>query len=334
MTKREEVARLANVSPATVSNVINKRKFVSPELTERVMKAVEQLDYVPNEVARGLVTSHSRSIALLVDEIVNPYYAEIAQGVEEQARTAGYMVCLMFCDNDIHKTFNNIRSRRLDGIFDMAIEEFSGEEIAYLQKQEIALSSTKKYGYGSVVTIDYSAAVRGAMSLLLRLGHRKIAFLTGLPPENDIGSREKTYRDFLSEHGLGPDESLILRGGYPQTFSDRLGYIYTKKLIRLRPDVTAIFTVNDLMAYGAVKAAAECGKRCPEDLSVIGCDDIFLSSLFSPPISTISVDKRGLGKKVMLSLCRQIENGRNETVAVGSGFVRRGSIGPCPSNAL
>lgn len=326
MTKREEVAKLANVSPATVSNVINKRKYVSHSLTERVMRAIEELDYVPNEVARGLVTNHSRQIALLVDEIVNPYYAEIAQGVEAQARTEGYMMCLMFCDNDIHQTFDNIRRRRIDGIFDMAIEEFSGEEIRYLRKQSIALSSAKNYGYGSLLTINYSEAMTEAMTFLLQMGHRRIAFITGLQPGNDVGFRETIYRECLGREGLGPDESLILHGGYPETASDRLGYLFTKKLLETRPDVTAIFAVNDLMAYGAVKAAAECGRRCPEDISVIGCDDIFLSTLFSPPLTTISIDKRELGRKVMLSLCRQIRDGKQEAVTVSGRFINRGSV--------
>lgn len=327
--KREEVAKIAKVSPATVSNVINKRKYVSSNLTERVMRAIEQLDYVPNEVARGLVTNRSRQIALLVDEIVNPYYAEIAQGVGEQARAEDYTVCLMFCSNDIHQTFKNIRRRRIDGIFDMAIEEFSGEEVDYLRKQNIALSSTKDYRYGSLITIDYSNAVTEAMELLMRMGHSRIAFMTGLQPGNDIGSREKVYRECLRRGGLSPDESLIFHGGYPETASDRLGYLFTKKLLEARPDVTAIFGVNDLMAYGAIKAVADSGRRCPEDVSVIGCDDIYLSNVFNPSLTTISIDKKEFGRKVMLSLCHQIRSGDREAVSIVGRFVSRGSVAAC-----
>lgn len=327
MATRDDVARLAGVSPATVSNVLTGRKYVSPELTQKIQWAVRELNYTPNLMARALVTSRSYQLALLVHEIANPYYAEIAEGMEEVARVNGYTVSFSVVHDGMDELeyFNTIRQRRFDGVLDFTISSFSPEQLRWFGENAIAYVSAGDNQTGSQIQFIYFEAVNRLMQHLSAYGHENVAFISGLP-DNAQDERFLAYCNYIQAAGREVNKRYIRYGGYPKYRSFDLGYRYAREILAECPEVTAIFALNDLMAYGAIKAIRDMGKSVPEDISVVGCDDIFTSGLLNPALTTITVNKFGVGRMAAQLLIDQIETGKTERVFENAGLTIRDSV--------
>lgn len=327
MATRYDVAKISGVSAATVSHVINNTKYVSPELKERVVDAIRKLNYKPNIVARSLATKSTKHVGILVNDITNPYYGEIAQGMEEIAQQNGYMVSLCMANGDAESYFSSITQRQMDGIFFATTRnKFSREHIQQLFDMDVKIVNDQ-YSIGSTVILDYSGAIDNLIKYFADMGHKRIGFLSGLDIKSDLDARYKNYKKAIEKYGLDSDDNLVIEGMFPYNTDFYSGYEAMKKLLALETRVTAVMTINDYMAFGAMKAIKEAGLRIPEDISIAGCDDVFLSECFDPPLTTIRVPKKEMGRQAMYLILNEINKKTTANIELVADLVIRKSTG-------
>lgn len=329
MATRSDVARIAGVSDATVSHVINGTKYVSEELKQKVEDAIRKLNYRPNMVARGLVTKSTKHVGLLVNDITNPHYGGIAQGMEEVAQKNGFMVSLFMPSGDPDFYFNNIIQRQMDGLYIATTSRntFTEEQIRKLQEAGMTIVGSP-YGGTSSVYFDYFPAVNNLIKYLADLGHRRIGFLSGLSISRYPDTRYSYFIDCIRKYGLDDDPDLIVDGYYPYDTTHRSGYEAMQILLARETRVTAVFATNDLMAIGAVKAARDAGLRVPDDISVAGCDDIFLTECVDPPLTTLRSDTMEMGRVAMGIIINELKEKKHTKVKLDMDLIIRGSTGP------
>lgn len=296
MATMKDVAKAAGVSLGTVSNVLNNVPTVTEENRQKVLKAIKELKFIPNTAARTLKTKTSKSIGLIIPDITNPFYPELARGVEDAAKKAGFTVFLCNNDRDVQKEREYIRvliEKNVDGII-LVKPNISNNEIdELLEKCEVVLvdiSNITDREYDIVNVDDYHGTLN-ALNILYDYGHKRIGFITGLLEAQSSKYRYEAYIDFLKEKGIAFDEALVKKGSY-DWYS---GYKAGSELLRLLDPPTAIFASNDLMAVGVLKAAKERMLNVPYDLSVMGCDDIDMASLCSPQLTTVRQPKYEIG---------------------------------------
>lgn len=321
MMTRKDVARLAGVSEATVSHVINNTKYVSPDLEKKVREAIITLGYRPNIIARSLVTRTTNHVAILVSDIRNTYYAEIMEGMQEIAAREGYLVSLIrYGHGDSDEDLNDLAYRYIDGLF---IATSRGNTEAIVHK-------FKEFGIAVVndIIVDYDSAIDTMMNYLVELGHRRIAFISRSGLTDEPGhDRYNCYVRALRKYGLAYDESLVVKGTPPYPTTIDSGYEAMKRLLAAESTVTAVFAINDLMAIGAMRAIRDAGLRVPDDISVVGCDDIFLADSVEPPLTTLLVPKIEMGRMAMYQLLHQIRENKHEGAKVMAEFIIRKSVG-------
>ena len=295
-----DVARLAGVSRATVSYVINNRTDgnvrISEETRRRVLDAVEELGYQPNRLARSLRRGHTHIIGMIVPDSTNPFFAEVARGVEDTSFEQGYSVILCNSDGNLDKEVfytNVLAERRVDGILFVAAG-ISTEQIRDLQARRMPVVVVDReipdVAVDSVLT-DNARGGELATRYLMDLGHRCIGCIAGPSDVTPSAERVTGYRQALDESGIPVDEALIVKGD----FQYESGYQAAHQLLAVDDPPTAIFACNDLMAVGAISAAVEVGRRVPADLSVIGFDDVGLASFANPPLTTVVQPKYEMG---------------------------------------
>ena len=221
---RKDVAQKAGVSVATVSYVLNHTKSFSPEVESRVRRAAEELRYRPNLVARSLITKHSSHVAILVDNLKNPYYLRILEGAQKVASAKGYIVTLLLSDYLDGKLTDQILARQFDGM----IFTTQGYEMLY-QKMAASIPCIGSQGPGDNVHIEYGNAVREAVRILKQLGHRHIAMLCGLSKET-TDPRIRDFREALKEQKMEIDEDLLVWGKNERTTEEQ-GYLDMKELL-------------------------------------------------------------------------------------------------------
>jgi len=310
MSKRvniADVAREAGVSVQTVSRALNNKGEISAETRERVLGIVERLGYRPNTLARGLVTQKTSTLGLVVPDIANPFFSEVARGAEDTAHGAGFS--LLLCNTMENPTrevdaLRTLEAQRVDGII-LCSSRLSEEEFhAMLARLPAVILVNRESSRNDLksVCIDDEAGARCATQHLLHSGHRSIAFLAGPPASHSGRRRAQGYQRALSEAEIPIDPELSavctphLEGGYNAV----------RQLLSCRPEIDAFFCYNDLVAVGALQACAAQGRRVPEDIAVVGCDDILLAGLVTPPLTTLRSDKRGLGAEAVRLLLRRL----------------------------
>jgi LacI family transcriptional regulator len=291
-----DVAERASVSVTTVSHVINETRPVSDELRERVLAAMDELGYQPNRLARSLRRGHTHTIGMIVPDSTNPFFAEVARGVEDTSFEQGYSVILCNSDGNLDKEVfytNVLAERRVDGILFVAAG-ISTEQIRDLQARRMPVVVVDReipdVAVDSVLT-DNARGGELATRYLMDLGHRCIGCIAGPSDVTPSAERVTGYRQALDESGIPVDEALIVKGD----FQYESGYQAARQLLSMDDPPTAIFACNDLMAVGAISAAAEMGRRVPADLSVIGFDDVGLASFANPPLTTVVQPKYEMG---------------------------------------
>lgn len=296
MATMKDVAKAAGVSLGTVSNVLNNVPTVTEENRQKVLKAIKELKFIPNTAARTLKTKTSKSIGLVIPDITNPFYPELARGVEDAAKKAGLTVFLCNNDRNIQKEREYIRvliEKNVDGIILVKPNIQAGEIDEIREKCEVVLVDINNIDdkeYDVVNVDDYQGTLNG-LNILYEYGHKRIGFITGLLESQSSRYRYEAYIDFLKEKGLEYDEALVKKGSY-DWYS---GYKAGSELLRLLDAPTAIFASNDLMAIGVLKAARERRLNVPYDLSVMGCDDIDMASLCTPQLTTVRQPKYEIG---------------------------------------
>ncbi|HEX6483967.1 MAG TPA: LacI family DNA-binding transcriptional regulator [Ktedonobacteraceae bacterium] len=302
-----DVADEAGVSYATVSRVINNKVHVSPEKRERVFRAMAQLGYVANMQARSLAGGKSRVVGLLVDYLSSSYMDEIIRGIDEALDAENYD--LMLYTTHRRKTkesayVTKLTRRLADGLLLI----LPRNTVAYLdtlrQRQfpHVLIDYlSDKQNVPSVSTTNFRGAC-DAMSFLLSLGHQRIGFITGTMEFGCARDRLDGYHAVLKDHGIPADPHLICEGNFMQP----QGYECAQKLLSLPERPTAIFASNDMMALGVMEAARERGLRLPEDLSIIGFDDIPQASYVHPALTTIRQPLEEMGRSAAHLLLKYI----------------------------
>ncbi len=299
-----DVARHAGVSTATVSRVINSQSVVAPATRERVQAAVRELGYQPNALAASLVRRRSHTLGVVLPDISNPFFPEVVRGLEDAAHASGYNVILCNSDLDTAKEieyFEVLRQKRVDGLIYHSGTITADHLDAFRRlKLPVVLAATHDpRGELPCVLVDNRQAAAEAMEHLIGLGHGRIAVVTGSDPVSGE-SRLQGYRDALTRHGLTLDDGLALQA---QWTADE-AYQVTRELLKRRPLPTAIAAASDLMALGVMGALRDGGIRVPEDVSVIGFDNIRLAGTIRPALTSMSQPMYDIGKEAALLLIR------------------------------
>jgi LacI family transcriptional regulator len=328
-----DVAARAGVSQPTVSLVLggHPRARVAVETRERILLAAAELGYRPNVIARGLARRRSYAIGLLVPDLRNPFYAEMVSGAERVAAQEGYAVFL--CDaSEVppQRHLETLRERLIDGVILEAVGAATLGAGAF-EGLNVVLVDEPSAEVPHVVS-DAAGAGRIAGEFLLGLGHVRFAFMGPAADVHAFRMRERGFIQALRGDGLTLESERLRRG--PATVAG--GMQAMRALMALTERPTAVFCANDLMAVGALKAAAAAGVVVPRDCSVIGCDDIELATLVTPELTTIAVPARELGARAARLLIRRLAG---DTERRGSArplpvrLVARGTTGPAPMPA-
>ncbi len=294
----------------TVSHVVNGTRFVSEELKKRVHLAMEELAYKPNAVARSLRVKESRTIGLVIPDSTNPYFAEIGWGVEYSARKHGYSVILCNSDDDLAKEesyINVLIEKQVDGIIiDPAGEQSATHLKSLLQRKIPTVMVDRDSPDVEIDSVQIDNKMGGALATrhLLNLGHTRIACITGPRKVTPSFQRFDGYKEEMEKKGIPITPEYIVRGD----FKPQGGYDAAQQLLALPEAPSAIFVCNDLMAFGVLNAAVERGLRVPQDISIVGFDDIYLSKFTNPPMTTIRQPRKDMCEAAVHCLVSRIQN--------------------------
>lgn len=328
------IAKMANVSVSTVSRVLNKQGPVDPKTRQRILSIIEKTNYVPNKLAQGFVSRHSKTVALIIPDVANPFFADIIHGVENTLVNKGYSMylCNSNFDHDRERSYlEDMAQRRVEGV--ILISAFLQNEDLVRQLNQntlrIVCIQTQIEGLDCVNTTDYLSMCQ-AIQHLIDLGHRRIGFIC--IDRRGCKMRYRAYQDVLAKNGIEPNPEY-LQENVQGVYAENPGYYMTRTLLEQMEPPTAIQALNDYLAYGAYQAIAENGLRIPQDVSVIGCDDLPLSRLLSPPLTTIRQPAYQMGEAGSEMLIKCIEEGprkpdqaRTERI-LDTEFVLRASTG-------
>jgi LacI family transcriptional regulator len=302
-----DVAQEAGVSIKTVSRVVNNQGEISEATRKRVLIAIEKLGYRPSKVARALVTQHTDTIGLVLGDITNPFFPEVARGVLDIAEPLGYDVFLCNSDGDYQREvriLHSLADHAVDGIIifpTFALEEML-DEVAVPGRPLVSVNRPFDGPWASSVMMHSYRGAKEAVNHLLDHQHRAIAMIAGQTSDAPRLQRIKGYRDALLEHDVPVREEWILPGAPIQA----RGRESACALLMRYPEITAIFAYNDLLAVGAMQACRELGRRVPEDCAIIGFDDIPLADSICPALTTVRVDKYELGRQAMNRLLQML----------------------------
>ena len=305
MASITEVARLAGVSIATASRVMAAADYPVSALTRRrVLDAAQELDYVPNALARGLLKSQIPVVGVIVHDITDPYFSEVVRGVEDAAAPGNYLVVTCSSDRDPEREVSHVRLLRSmraaavifagSGIDDPGASEEMDKQLDGIRDNGGAIVRLSPHAHGAPeVGVDNAAGVAAMVEAMLELGHRRIAFLAG--PVNLYVARERLagYRRALAAAGIPDDDSVVRH----TTFDEAGGCQGVDELLALEAGVTAICCANDLLALGALRRLAELRIAVPGEISVAGFDDISVASLTAPHLSSVRLPIRELGRR-------------------------------------
>lgn len=330
-----QIAELSGVSVSTVSRVLNHKSKVDAETRARVERVIQEQDYTPNKLAQGLVKQRSKTIALIIPDISNPFFADIIHGVEDVCTPLGYSMYL--CNSN----FNHDQEGHF--LTEMAERQVDGAIIisAFLQNQPlirqlnrssmcVVCIQTQIEGIDCVNTDDY-VGMQQSIQKLIDLGHRRIGFVC--IDKRGCRARYAAYCDTLAKHGIQLNPQYV-KEHLENTHVTNPGYSMAKELLALPQPPTAIQTLNDHLAYGVYGAAQDAGLSIPQDLSVVGYDDLALSALLMPPLTTVHQPAYSMGEAGCELLMRNIASKRasddreRREILFGTRYVQRASVAP------
>ncbi len=330
------VAAMAKVSIATVSRTINGSPVVSEKLAKRVWQAIEQLNYYPNTHARSLVSGRSRILGVIVENITNPFFPELVQSFEEVAVANGYEVMISSSNSDPAVLTNCVRrmlERKVEGVAVMTFgeEEPVLDQLAHhgipMVLAEFHLDDPK----ASTILLDYASGMRAAIDHLAALGHSRIAYLAGPHKLHSAITRENDFRNAMELAGLTAQKKWIVECDH--TLKGGVAGFTLLQGLDSRP--TALVCSNDMTAIGVLRAAYLKDMRVPQDLSVVGLDDIDFAEFTLPPLTTIRLSRTDLARAAFEALRQQVEGPKHGKIEreflVSTSLVVRGSTGKPPA---
>ncbi|MCK6628869.1 MAG: LacI family transcriptional regulator [Anaerolineae bacterium] len=299
----KDIAKAVDISYSTVSRALNNSPRVKLETRELIQRKAVEMGYLPSAIARSLVTRRTNTIGVVVTKITDLFFAEVIQGIEETAVNRGYSVILTNSDGrpDYElAAIQTLRERRVDGIILVAAcasteakqRLFASPEV---ETPIVIINNVHQQHVGYSVETDNVGGGWAATQHLLDLGHRRIAYIAGPSSEWDSVERQQGYEQALQQAGLPLDPALIARGN---NFAQG-GLTAMQQLLALPDPPTAVFCYNDVTALGAMRATYAVGRRIPQDLSIVGFDDIALAPYFEPPLTTVAQAKREMGEKAV-----------------------------------
>ncbi|EJL6538497.1 substrate-binding domain-containing protein [Vibrio cholerae] len=310
MATMKDIARLAGVSTSTVSHVINKSRFVSDEIAERVNNAAQQLNYAPSALARSLKMNRTKTIGMLVTTSTNPFFGEVVKGVERSCYHQGYNLILCNTEGDNQRmkaSINTLLQKRVDGLLLMC-STLEGERLDVFDRYPDIPIVVMDWGpilFASDKIQDNS--LQGgymAAKHLIESGHKEIGCITGPLIRHQAQMRYEGYKRALAEAGIAINPDWIVESD----FECEGGYQAFEKLYQRGKLPSALFVSNDMMAMGVIQAASQRGLRVPDDLSLIGYDDVHIAKFMTPALTTIHQPKYRLGKAAVDTLLYRLEN--------------------------
>jgi LacI family transcriptional regulator len=307
MVTIKDIALHAGVSITTVSHVVNGTRFVSESARVRVNDAITALKYVPSALARSLKNNRTHTIGMMIPNCSNPFFAELIRGIEDTCFAADFNVILCNSDDDANKQRKYIRvltEKQVDGliIFSSGGDTELSQLLREIEMPRILLDREVEQVSADLVEVDHEAGAWIATRHLIDLGHKRIACITGPLDLAPARQRLNGYRRAIAEAGLPVTPMWEIDGG----FTSEMGYSAMQRLLVLSQKPSAVFASNDLMAIGAICAGTAHGLHVPEDVSVVGFDDIALAAYSSPPLTTVVQPKHQLGAMAASFLIERI----------------------------
>ncbi len=310
MATIKDVARMAGVSTTTVSHVINKTRFVAEATQKKVWEAIDELNYAPSAVARSLKCNTTRTIGMLVTKSANPFFAEVVHGVEDYCYRAGYTLILCNTEGNLTKQRDYLRmlaEKRVDGLLVMC-SDLDNELLGLLERQKDLPMVIMDWGPETVTTDKIRDNAEKGAYLATRhfidSGHTDIGCVSGHLQRTTCVERMKGFNAAMQESNLSVNSDWIIEGD----FECETGVKAANEFILMDKRPSAIFCFNDIMAMALISTFEQAGVRVPDDISVIGYDNIDLSPFFSPPLTTIHQPKHRLGKKAVELLMARIKD--------------------------
>jgi len=311
-----DVAKAANVSLMTVSRAINSKPGVSEDLRQSILMLAEEMGYQPNQIARSLATHHTAAVGLIVPDNTNPFFAQIARGVEDTAYKEEFSIFLVNTVEDPIReraALDSLSQKNVEGLIlcssrlpdDELEDRISHFPAAVLINRELKTPLS----HAITINVNDQGGAKSAINYFINHGRNLIAYLDG--PANSLSAKRRMegYKAALQEAGISFDPQLV-ECCAPDTDGGRIA---AAALLARRPDVNAIYAFNDLVAIGAVQIVEEIGKEVPGDIAVIGVDDTPLSTVIRPELTTLHVNLRYIGRLAMRTLMDTIEGGSSST---------------------
>jgi DNA-binding LacI/PurR family transcriptional regulator len=338
MATIRDVARHAGVSVATAARALGEYGYVSAATRDRVRRAARVLDYHPNAIARSMIKGRTHTLAVIVSDNANPFFAAVVRGIEDVVLAKGYAIMLCNADEDREKEamyLRTVRQKRVDGLI-VSPSGGSAPSLRGLMANGTPIVQVDRRVPGlaaDAVLIDNRAGVRAAIEHLINLGHRRIGIISG--PRRLYTGRERleAYRATLRARGLPADDRLILEG----SFKERSGYELVGQFLKMRRRPTAIFVANNLMTIGALLGLKEAGIRIPQEMAVVGFDDMEWAPILTPPLTAVAQPGYALGTaagRLLLERLQTPRAGRPQTVIFQPRLVIRESCGAGAHRAL
>jgi LacI family transcriptional regulator len=310
----KDIARMANVSHTTVSRALNNKSRIRNETKEKILSIARELNYQPNFIARSLVMKRTKTLGLVITTIANPFYTELAQGIETTARGLGYNIILCSTNYDLSiekQHIDILRSKGVDGII-FTSAHIGDPNIIKLAEEGFPIVLVNRRTYEPVVKekVDYVGVdnILGgflAVKHLIKLGHQRIGVIGG-SSESSVGfERVEGGKKALAAYGLEAMDNYFLEGD----FLKESGYQGGKRFLKMADPPTAIFATNDYMALGAYQAILDEGLRVPEDIAIIGFNDIEFTAMKGIELTTIGQKKYEMGALAVKTLVEKIEGG-------------------------
>ncbi len=316
-TTMADVARESGVSLMTVSRVINGKVDVSEDTRQRVLEVIDRLDYRPSGIARSLATRRTGTIGLVMPDVSNPFFSDVARGVTTAAYREDYNVFLCSSEEDSHRELDLLHSleeKRIDGLIlcsSRLADEVLAAALANFPSAVLVNRRWRETGVGTVLADDETGA-RMLVAHLLHSGRRRIGLLAGPPMSHSGSARLRGYQRALATAGFSCEDALVqpcapvVNGGLDAALT----------LLAAQPQIDALFCYNDLVAVGALQACARLGRRVPDDVAVAGFDDIPLAALMTPALTTCRVPRYELGVRATEVLLTQIDGRPGECCEV------------------
>ncbi|MFT6927955.1 MAG: LacI family transcriptional regulator [Psychromonas sp.] len=318
MATIKDVAKHAGVSTSTVSHVLNKTRYVSEDVTERVKKAVDELQYAPSALARSLKLKHTRTFGMLVTTSTNPFFAEVVKGVERRCYEQGYNLLLCNTEGDLERLRFNIDmllQKRVDGLLLMS-DEIVSQNLDIFARHKAVPTVVMDCGktHFPADKIQDNSYLGGylATQYLIKKGHRQIGCITGPLNQHTAEKRFAGYKQAIQDAGLMINKDWLVEGH----FECEGGQQAFEKILKTGTLPSALFVCNDMMALGVINSASKHGVSIPDDLSIIGYDDIKIARYFTPSLTTVHQPKFNLGRKAFDTLLDKIQSNRENDLEI------------------